>query len=160
MNTFFENILINHATGPRSDDLIREMKDAYSKLKICVVVSVLCFVVFLLYPVTAYVTDGRLVPLMRVEFLFVDQTTMKGYLIGQAFMLLFGVLGLVGNVAFDLAVLILLMEVKSLITLLEHDLDDYYEISKKGEAYSTQQQDILLRNICMKYNDIHRQSMQ
>ncbi|XP_037036795.1 putative odorant receptor 83c isoform X2 [Bradysia coprophila] len=156
MYRFFENILISHTTGRRSDDLVREMNDAYNKVKIFVVVSVLCFAVFVLYPIHAYITEGQLIPIMRIEFPFVDQTVIKGYLIGQAFMLLFGVLGLVGSVAFDLAVLTFLLEFKSLVTLLVHDLDDYEEFSKENETYSTQYKDSFLKNICRKYNDIHR----
>lgn len=159
MNKFFENILVNHPIGRRCDDLAKEMKDAFNTVKIFVAVSVLCFALFVLYPMKAYVIDGQLIPVMRIEFPLVDQTRVKGYLIGQAFMSLFGILGMVGNVAFDLGVLMMLMEFKSLTTLLVHDLDDYHEISKKKERYPTAYQDSFLKNICKKYNDIHRQSI-
>ncbi|XP_037036894.1 uncharacterized protein LOC119074711 [Bradysia coprophila] len=156
MYRFFENILISHTSGRRSDDLVKEMNDAFNTVKIFIVVSVLCFAVFVLYPIHAYVTEGQLVPIMRIEFPFVDQTVIKGYLIGQSFMLLFGFLGVLGSVAFDVAVVTLLMEFKSLVTLLVHDLDDYEEFSKEVETYSTQYKDSFLKNICRKYNDIHR----
>nr|QGW45439.1 odorant receptor 66 [Bradysia odoriphaga] len=156
MYRFFENIVISHTTGRRSDDLVKEMNDAFKTVKIFIVVSALCFAVFVLYPMHAYVTEGQLIPIMRIEFPFVDQTIMKGYLIGQTFMLLFGFFAVVGSVAFDLAVLTLLMGFKSLVTLLLHDLDDYHEFSKEREASSTQYRDSFLKNICKKYNDIHR----
>nr|QGW45397.1 odorant receptor 24 [Bradysia odoriphaga] len=156
MHDFFEKILIDNPIGHRSDDLVKEMNDAYNKVKFFVVVSVPCFAVFVLYPVQAFVTDGRLIPIMRIEFPFVDQTDMRGYLIGLVFMSLLGFLGVVGNVAFDVAVLTLLMEFKSLVTILKHDLDVYHEFSKESEAYSRQYRDSFLKNICKKYIDIHR----
>ncbi|XP_037036798.1 uncharacterized protein LOC119074632 isoform X5 [Bradysia coprophila] len=156
MNLFFENILIGNPIGRRSDDLDREMNDAYNKVKIFVIASVLLFAVFVLHPIHAYITDGRLIPAMRIELPLVDQTEMGGYLFGVAYMMLIGILGVFGNVAFDVAVLTLLMEFKSLITLLEHDLDEYHEFSKEVETHSTQYKDSYLKNICKKYNDIDR----
>ncbi|XP_037037280.1 uncharacterized protein LOC119074982 [Bradysia coprophila] len=156
MHDFFENILIGNPIGRRADDLVREMNDAYNKVKIFVIVSVLCFAIFVLHPLQAFVTEGRLIPIMRIELPFVDQTEMRGYLIGVALMSFIGFLGVVGNVAFDVTVLTLLMEFKSLVTLLAHDLDDYHEFSKEVETHSTQYQDSFLKNICKKYNDIHR----
>nr|QGW45440.1 odorant receptor 67 [Bradysia odoriphaga] len=156
MHDFFEKILISHTTGSRSDDLVKEMNNAYNTVKFFVVVSVPCFAVFVLYPVQAFVTEGRLIPIMRIEFPFVDQTDMKGYLIGLAYVSLIGFLAVLGNVAFDVTVLTFLLEFKSLVTLLEHDLHEYYEFSKEKETYSTQYRDSFLKNICKKYNDIHR----
>jgi len=56
MNTFFENILTDNLTGRRSCDLAKEMKDAHNKVKTFVAISVLCFAIFVLYPMHAYIT--------------------------------------------------------------------------------------------------------
>lgn len=156
INNFFENILTSNAKGKRADCLQREMKNAFKKVKIFIALTLLCFAVFSLYPIYVYVNENRLVPIMRIEFPFLDQTNMEGYLIGLAIMLLFGVLAVVGSVAFDLLVLMIFLEYGSLVTQLEQDLDDYHEMWKNKATFSAQYRDLFLRNICMKFQDIDR----
>lgn len=93
---------------------------------------------------------------MRIEFPFLDQTNIKGYLLGLGIMLLFAVLGLAGSVAFDLVVLILLLQYGSLVTQLVLDFEDYHQIWKKKENFTPQFRENFLQNIFMKYQDINR----
>lgn len=111
--------------------------------------------IFSLYPIYAYVTENRLVAIMRIEFPFVDQTEMKGYLIGLAIMLLFGFLAVVGSVAYDFLVAILLFGYGSLVTLLVLDLEDFHEMWL-NKTLSERDQEKFLRNICLKFQDINR----
>lgn len=152
LQIFFERILINNAKGKRANCLEEEMKVAFMKIKIFIALFLACFVIFALYPIYAYVTEKRLIPIMRIEFLFVDQTEIKGYLIGLAIMLLFGFLAVVGSVSFDLMVVILLFGFGSLVTQLEMDLEDFHQMWKRA---STRDREHFLRNICLKYQDIH-----
>lgn len=154
MKNFFEKIL-NNATGSRSDCLKKEMKDAYKKVIIIIVITLASFAVFLLYPIYVYVNESRLVPLMRIEFPFVDQSYMKGYLIRLAIMLLLAVLGVSGSVAFDILTLMLFLEYGSLVTQLGQDLNNYHEMWKNKEAFSEHSRQLLLRTICLKYQDIN-----
>ncbi len=156
MKKFFEKILFNNPNGIRANHLKNEMKDTFKNMKIFIVTSILCFAAFALYPIHVFVTENRLVPIMRIEFPFLDQTNTNDYLIGQAIMLLFGFLGVVGSVAFDLTTLVLLMQYGSLVTQLKEDLADYHELWKKKETVSKQYREYFLKNICLKYCDVNR----
>lgn len=135
------------------------MKDAFKTAKIYTVIQLLCFAVFSLYPMFAFVFENRLVQIMRIEFPSLDQTNLMGYLIGLAIMLLFGVLAVLGTMAFDLMILLLLLEYGSLVTLLIHDLDDYHEMWKQKELFSSQRRVQFLGNICLKYQDINKSTL-
>ncbi len=156
VNSFFENILMNNRNGKQADHLNKEMNDAFKKVKIFIVVNSLCFTLFSLYPMYAYVSENRLVPLMRMEFPYLDQTNMKGYLVGLTLMLIMGVFSVCGNVAFDLATLMLLLQYRSLVTLFILDLDEYHEMWNDKESFSSSHRENFLRNICMKYQDINQ----
>lgn len=156
INDFFEKIVITNPKGRRADHIAKEMRDAFKNVKIFIAITLLCFAVFALYPLYGYVTDNQLIPIMRIEFPFLDQTNMKGYLIGFAIMLFLAVLAVVGSVAFDLLVLVLLMEYRSLVTQFLLDLEDYHEIWNDKETFSTQYRKMFLNNICLKYLDLMR----
>lgn len=156
MYRFFESICIKNATGRRADCLKKEMEDALKKVKIFAVVSVLCFAIFALYPIYAYVNENRLVPIARMEFPCLDQTKMKGYLIGLTIMLIFACLAILGSLAFDSLILLILLIIGSLVTQLSNDLNNYHEMWENKETFSAQQREYFLRNICMKYEDINR----
>lgn len=155
MNSFFEKMLINTPKGERADRLDKEMKDALKNAKIFIAISLLCFAIFALYPIHAFVNEQRLIPIMRIEFPFLDQTTMKGYLIGLAIMLVFAILGVAGSVAFDLMVLQLLLQYGSLVTQLILDFDEYHEIWENKNKFSAEYRDHFLKNILLKYEDIN-----
>ncbi len=156
VNSFFENVLKSNPNGKRAEHLNKEMNDALKQVKIFIVVSLLCLAVFSLYPIHAYVNENRLVPVMRVEFPYVDQTNVQGYLVGLSIMLVFGVLGICGSVAFDLMTLMLLLEYGMLVTHLILDLDDYHEMWNDKKSFSSTRRENFLGNICMKYQDINK----
>lgn len=159
MYRFFEDVLIKNATGKRADYLEKEMKGALNKVTIFSVICLVCYGAFVLYPIYAYITEGRLVPLMSLEFPFVNQTSMKGYLIGLVIMLFFGFTALFCFVGFDSMVLMLLLVYGSLVTQLELDLKEYQEMWENQGTFSTKQREDFLRNICTKYQDINRSTL-
>lgn len=156
INKFFENVLINNPKGKRANRLAQEMTVAFRNMKIFVVLTVLCFGVFILYPVYAYVTEHRLIQLARLEFPFLNQTNLKGYLIGVGIMLLTSVSGVIGSVAFDLVILMLLLQYGSLVTQFVLDLEEYHELWTNIGEFSPQYRDYFLKNIFKKYQDINR----
>lgn len=156
MNDFFNQILANNVQGKRAVYLEREMKYALKKVKILSAIIVTAFSVFTLYPIYAYVIENRLVPMMHMEFPFVDQTKMQGFLIGVAILLFFGVLNAIGGLGTQLMVLMVLTAYESLVTQIIWDLEDYHEMWQNRERFSEPYRESFLRNICLKYHDLNR----
>lgn len=157
---FFVKILVNNTEGKRADHLGKEMKDTFTHMKIFIAITLLCFAVFSLYPMYAYVAEDRLVQLVRMEMPYLDQTNLKDYLIALVIMLGMAGLATIGVLAFDLMVLVLLLQYGSLVTQFILDLEEYNEIWTDKESYSQRYRDVFLRNMCLKYHDLDKLNVQ
>lgn len=111
-------------------------------------------VIFLAYPVKAFIIDHEHVALLPIEIMFVDQSTLTGFLIANGIV---SVLGLCANFATVYAILIIVATVLNyslLVDLFEEDMKSLDAMWNGTSDTSVMYRHLFLRNICRKQQDM------
>ncbi|XP_037040732.1 odorant receptor 67d-like [Bradysia coprophila] len=155
-SAFLRNVFKTITEGPSAFVLQTHVEATFTIVKLCIFVQTFALFVFVWYPIYSYIFNNELVPIMPMQFPFVDQTTTGGFIVAALMMLKMGVWAYFGSVGFDLFLASLIDNYCALVKLLQQDLSDYIRISRKGSGYSEQYKKAFFRNFLMKCQDKDR----
>lgn len=127
--------------------------------KFCAFFVVLAVVCFIAYPSKAFIVDHQHVPLLPIEFMFVDQSTLSGFLIANFIM---SILGLFANAGTTLTVLLIAVIVTNysiMVDLFEEDVKSLDEMWTGTSTTTVRHRHFFLRNICRKQQDLDAYSL-
>ncbi len=152
LNDLFKNI----TEGPKADVLKKHIDGAFYSLKIFIPIQTSALLVFLCYPLYCYVDNGELVQIMPMQFPFIDQKTTSGFIVANLMMVKMGVWAYFGCVAFDVFLGRMIDNYCALVKLLQQDLRDFSEMSKRNSGHSEQYKSQFFRNFLLKCQDKDR----
>nr|QGW45437.1 odorant receptor 64 [Bradysia odoriphaga] len=153
---FLRNVFKTITEGPSALVLQTHVEATFTIVKLCIFVQTLALFVFVWYPIYSYIVNNELVPIMPMQFPFVDQTTTGGFIVATLMMLKMGVWAYFGSVGFDLFLASLIDNYCALVKLLQQDLSDYIRMTRKGSGYSEQYKKAFFRNFLLKCQDKDR----
>lgn len=157
---FLEKLFKDNAVGPRANVLKKHIDGTFVSIKIFIPIQTSALLVFLLYPVYGYIAHNELIQIMPMQFPFIDQTTVGGFIVANLMMMKMGVWAYVGSVGFDLFLARLIDNYCALVKLLQQDIADYTEMSKETSVYSEQYRRAFFRNFLLRCQDKDRFRLQ
>ncbi|XP_037039731.1 odorant receptor 67d-like [Bradysia coprophila] len=141
-------------TGSRGDRLNQRVQNNFHFLKCVTLSAIVLIIIYLFYPVKSFLIDGKLVPLVPVEFMFIDQSTLSGYIIASCIMTTAGIYGTILTTYMGLTFVLIIINYSLRVDLLEIDIEElndmWSDTSKSTAAYRR----LFLRNIIRKCIDM------
>lgn len=113
-------------------------------------------VIYLYYPIYSYVFNGKLVPFIPVEFMFVDHTTNVGFLIGTIFQAILGIYAISGDVYMIFAFIYIVMDYSIRVDIIKIDFNELDDLWSDTSTFTSSYRLMYLRNICWKFIDMNR----
>ncbi|KAJ6635265.1 Odorant receptor 67d [Pseudolycoriella hygida] len=153
---FLEHVFKNIVDGPKAKLLKTHIDETFVSIKICLLVETLALLLFLCYPVYAYVNNDELVQLIPMQFPFIDQSNTTGFIIANMIMVKLGLWAFTGSVGFDLYLARLIDSYCALVKLLQYDIIEFAEMSREGSGVSRHYRKTFLRNFLLKCQDKDR----
>lgn len=153
---FLHKVFKDITEGPSADVLKRHVDATFASVKLCIFVQTFALFVFVWYPIYSYLFNNELVPIMPMQFPFIDQTTTGGFILAALLMLKMGLWAYFGSVGFDLFLASLIDNYCALVKLLQQDITNYAQMCKKGSGYSERYKREFFRNFLIKCQDKDR----
>lgn len=155
VNDFIDDIFKANAEGPKAGVLKAHIDGTFTRIKVFVVIQTLALILFVCYPIYGYVANNELIQIMPMQFPFIDQTTVTGFIVGNLIMMKMGVWAYFGSVGFDLFLARMIYNYCALVKLLQQDIVDYIAMSKNinGADGSKHYRKIFFRNFLLKCQD-------
>lgn len=113
-------------------------------------------VLYMFYPVKSFIMDGKMVQFIPMEFMFVDQSTLIGFLVTSGIMATLGVYAISGTEYMALSFVAVVLNYGPRVDIMEAD---FKELDKLWGATSTSTifyKHAFLTNICRKYDDMRQ----
>lgn len=124
--------------------------------KLCCFLAAMIAVMYICYPTKSYLVDKKLVPLLPVEFMFIDQSTQSGFLLASIIQMILGIYGICGIEFVALSFVILIMNYAPQIDIVEIDFNELDVLWRDTSTSTLAYRHMFLRNICQKYIDMRR----
>lgn len=153
---FIEKLYKEYTEGPKANVLKVHVNEMLVSIKIFVPIQTLALLVFVCYPIYGYVTKHELIQIMPMQFPFIDQSTYGGFIVANLMMMKMGLWAYFGSVGFDLFLGRMIDNYCCLVKLLQQDIAEYIEMSKKNSGYSKKYRRAFLRNFLLKCQDKDR----
>lgn len=106
------------------------------------------------YPVKSYFIDGKLVPFVPLEFMFIDQSTKLGFFIASGIMTVLGIYAIVGTEYMALSFVFVIMNYGPRVDILEENFNELDKLWRHTSSSTVSYRHVYLRNICRKYVDM------
>lgn len=110
--------------------------------------------IYLYTPVKSAIIDNELVPLLPIEFIFVDQSTRHGYLIATFIVMGFAIFGVSVIVFVGLTFDIVILDYAPRVDIVEIDFNELDMLWCDTSTSSIAYRRMALRNICQKFDDL------
>ncbi len=120
---------------------------------ICIATFIVA-VLFFYFPIKSFIFDHQLVPFLPVEIIFVDQSTVRGFLFANMIFLIFGVVGISAVTYVALSFVIAIMSYAPRVDILEIDFNDLDELWSNTSTSTCAYRHEALNNICQKFLDL------
>lgn len=156
VNEFIENLFKKYTKGPKAQVLKTHIDETFIKVKIFLLIQTLALLIFVCYPIYGFIVNNELIPLMPMQFPFIDQTTKTGFLLSTLIMIKMGVWAYAGSVGFDLFLARIIYNYSALVKLLRQDLVEYTEMCNNTSEYSVHYRNAFFRNFLIKCQDKDR----
>lgn len=116
----------------------------------------LATLIYLFYPIKAFIVDRELTPLLPIEIMFIDQSTLSGFLIANILMIVMGLYAVDGSLYVALHLSNTILNYAMQVDMIEMDIDELNELWNDRTCSSISKRHKFLRNICMKCQDKHK----
>lgn len=116
-----------------------------------VVSSVIFFVAC---PFKSYIVDKKLIPLLPLEIIFVDQSTFAGFAVANTIISGLGMFAGLGTILYGAVFIYAIRMYSLLVNLIIEDFKDLDNMWADASTASLRHKQLLLRNICNKQQDI------
>lgn len=122
--------------------------------------SVVLGVTFIYYPVKSYIVDGKLVPLLPTEFMFLDQSNELDFLFANFIQVILCTYGSFGILYVGVGFIVLIKNLAPRVDIVEIDFNELDELWSDTSTSTLAYRHMFLRNICLKYVDIREYTSQ
>lgn len=156
VNEFLKELFRTNAEGPKAYVLKTHIDGTFNNIKIFIFTQSLALLVFVCYPIYAYVANNEFIQIMPMQFPLLNQTTTKGVIIANMIMMKMGVWAYVGSVGFDIFLARFIYNYAALVKLLRHDLIEYVDMCKKTSDSSKRYRRAFFHNFLLKCQDKDR----
>lgn len=126
----------------------------YKFHKFLACIALIIIPLYMFYPVKSFVIDGKLVPFVPIEFMFVDQSAKLGFFIASAVMMTGGLYATFGTEYIVLAFVVVVMNYAVRVDILEENFHELDELWRDTSTSTLTYRHLFLRNICRKYIDM------
>lgn len=109
---------------------------------------------YMFYPVKSFVIDGKLVPLVPIEFMFLDQSTKLGFFIASSILTITGMYSIFGTEYILLTFVVVVMNYAPRVDILEENFHELDELWRNTSTSTLAYRHLFLKNICRKYIDM------
>ncbi|XP_037039489.1 uncharacterized protein LOC119076688 [Bradysia coprophila] len=148
------NFKINRKAGKHmAEKLNNQQLNNFKLCKLIVFVVLLVEVIFSYYPLSQLVFSGKLVPLLPIEIMFMDQTKLFDYLIANSFITVAGVSAAFTFLSVLFNFLMAIFNCSTQVDLIEDDFQQLDTLWKHPKTTTLVQRHMFLRNICQKCQD-------
>nr|QGW45388.1 odorant receptor 15 [Bradysia odoriphaga] len=111
--------------------------------------------IFLAYPTKAFLVDHELVSLLPIEYIFVDSSTLSGFITANLISSLLGAFANVGTVYAILMIVSLILNYSVFVDMFEEDVKYLDEMWSRESNTTVTYRHSFLRNMCRKQQDIN-----
>lgn len=126
----------------------------YLKLyKLIFYLGLLSAVIYIFYPIKAFIDNRELVPLLPIEILFIDQSIIPGFLIANIFMIVMGLYAVLVTLYVGFHLLAANLNYAMQVDLIGMDINELDKLWSLKSTTSTTERHMFLRNICQKCQD-------
>ncbi|XP_037037299.1 uncharacterized protein LOC119075000 [Bradysia coprophila] len=110
--------------------------------------------IFLAYPTKAFFVDHEFVPLLPIEYMFVDLSTLSGFITANLISSLLGVFANVATVYSILMIVSIILNYSIFVDMFEEDVKSLDEMWSSALDTSVTYRHSFLRNMCRKQQDM------
>ncbi len=158
IRALFESSLkiCQQSVGLRADRLKLRLLSNFTFFKGIASLALIVILIYIYYPVKSFLIDGILVPFVPVEIMFVDQSTLWGYLVANGITMVCGIYAVSGTEYMGLTFVYLIANYSLPVEILEIDINELDELWNDLTTSTLAHRHLFLRNICRKYNDMRQ----
>lgn len=158
MTALFNSTLkiCKQCAGSQAEKLKSQLHDNFIYYKFLTSLAIGVTVIYLYYPLKSYVIDGELVSFEPFEIMFIDQSTISGYIVANSIMVLAGISCVLGTGYMVLNFVVLIMNYGLRVDILTDNFSELDEMwsEYKSMASTVAYRHLFLRNICRKTIDM------
>lgn len=143
-------------TGRRGDVLKSRILSNFDFYKFLASLAIIIIVLYTFYPVHSFIVNGELVPFVPIEIMFLDQSTLSGYLTASIIMVTLGIYCVSGTEYMGLIFDYLVTNYSCLVDILEVDIKELDEMWTETSTSTLAHRHLFLRNMCRKYIDMRK----
>lgn len=118
--------------------------------------AIIIIALYTFYPVKSYLIDKELVPLLPLDFIILDHSTLFGFHLANLFMAIMGIYGIVITEYLGLIFVILIKNYALRVDIVEVDFNELDELWRNKSTSTLAFRRIFLRNICHKFVDMKK----
>ncbi|XP_037039267.1 uncharacterized protein LOC119076575 [Bradysia coprophila] len=111
-------------------------------------------ILYMYYPVKSFLIDGEMVQFVPIEFMFVDQSTLLGFLVASGIMGTLGVYAIFGTEYMALTFVAIVMNYGPRVDILNENFDELDKMWLTNSSSAAEYKHSFLVNICRKYADM------
>lgn len=121
--------------------------------KLFTLAVILSGLIFIFYPIGAFIHRRELNSLLPIEIMFTDQSTLSGFLVANSFMIVMGAYAIVGTIYMGLHFIAAILNYTVMVDLIEIDIKKLDGFWDGNTTTTTSERHMFLRNICQKCQD-------
>lgn len=148
------NICVKHIVGSRADVIRYHLRKTYNFFKLYALGVALSCILFVVSPIKEYFVDNELTLLMPLDVVFIDESTIKGFLIANLILATLGLLAADGVAFYGCGFVYCMGNYSMQIDIIGEDFKDLDEMWTDETAVPIAYKRAYLKNICMKCQDM------
>lgn len=150
------NICGTNATGCRAKKIKNRLQEIFKFCKWTAFFVNICILIFVAYPAKAFLVDGQYISLLPIKIMFIDQSTLSGFLTANVIM---SIMGLMANIGTAYSILLIVNVISNYAIMVDGVEDDFKcldEMWSGTSDTSVKYRHLFLRNICQKKQDMEK----
>lgn len=141
-------------SGSRATKIGDRLQENFKFYKLTAFIVILSIGIFVAYPAKAFILDGEFISMLPVHFMFVDQSTLSGFLTANVVMAFMGLLGTCATLYCILIIVATVFNYSVLVDVVEEDIKSLDDMWTRKSDTTVKYRYLYLRNICQKQQDM------
>lgn len=142
--------------GSRGEILTMRLKANHSFYKVLCSLTAFTGLAYLYQPLKSFILDRQLVPLLPIEFFFIDQSKAIEFVVANVVMVITAAFAISAIAYIGLNFFVIIMSFAPLVDLVQADFDELDELWCGPSTLNLLYRRRFLNNICRKYIDLLR----
>lgn len=146
-------------TGLRAEKIKERVQNNFLFYKLLAVLAAVVGWIYIYYPIYSFLFNGKLVPFIPVEFMFVDHSSNLGFLIASFIQAILSAYALSGDLCMGYLLVYTVMDYRIRVDVTEIDFKEFDDLWNDRSTSTLLYRHMYLRNICRKYIDMRQYSL-